>query len=464
MASIRENEIFNIRQNQRYIEEGMKIYEKRELINQIPKNRPFIIRLSGNTYTKLNILVNTLNDEEIIQGFDKSINLIMINTARNLLNDITFRSQLVYTIGDEIDILFKSANVYQGDTLKYLTLLSSKATKYFRDNFSRIFTPEKIQKYSPETLIKINEHLPTFEARLIYFPEDKNYEIINYFSWRSKPRNSIQDYSITHMTGNSLKNKNNDFLTGFYRDNGINIEQEIPTYVSQGVFIKKRLYKSIAQEKDGNSNYNVIYSFDFIWSMQFKYNDDMLEEFLSKYFNGDKWDEIYNKSYVLSFETYQNIFVNQIPTQINNFANIQSFDNQSKEIQTTSQSFVIDIRDKIKEFKNNGLIYLIPFISFFLIYLNFYRLLNNYCLNSIIEEMGDFNMIYSLFLYYINKKEQKVPYIYENMIISIIVFLAINTGLISYLLIPKFIQNYTYYIVVLGTYYYSIFLSIFMLF
>jgi intein/homing endonuclease len=198
--------------------------------------------------------------------------------------------------------------------------------------------------------------------------------------------------------------------------------------------------------------------------MQFKYNDDMLEEFLSKYFNGDKWDEIYNKSYVLSFETYQNIFVNQIPTQINNFANIQSFDNQSKEIQTTSQSFVIDIRDKIKEFKNNGLIYLIPFISFFLIYLNFYRLLNNYCLNSIIEEMGDFNMIYSLFLYYINKKEQKVPYIYENMIISIIVFLAINTGLISYLLIPKFIQNYTYYIVVLGTYYYSIFLSIFMLF
>ena len=98
--------LFNARKNCKSIKDSMKIYENRPIHETIPENRPFIVRLNGNSFTKMNIYVNS---DTSIQEINKSYNLAIINTARSLLNDIMFK-QYINLLWSEYDLVFIKGN------------------------------------------------------------------------------------------------------------------------------------------------------------------------------------------------------------------------------------------------------------------------------------------------------------------------------------------------------------------
>ena len=234
--------LFNARKNCKSIKDSMKIYENRPIHETIPENRPFIVRLNGNSFTKMNIYVNS---DTSIQEINKSYNLAIINTARSLLNDIMFKPRFVYVVDDEIVLLFHKADIFNRSVQKYLTLLSSKATNYFRNSFADYMPRSKIEKYSDETIANMKAHMPVFSGRIVYFPADKTYELVNYFIWRANQRNPIQEYTRTIVGKSLIQKKKNSKLTEIVEDYANdNIDTVIPDYTKYGVFMKRALYSA----------------------------------------------------------------------------------------------------------------------------------------------------------------------------------------------------------------------------
>ena len=298
--------LFNARKNCKSIKDSMKIYENRPIHEAIPENRPFIVRLNGNSFTKMNIYVNS---DTTIQEINKSYNLAIINTARCLLNDIMFKPRMVYVVDDEIVLLFHKADIFKRSVQKYLTLLSSKATNYFRNCFADYMPRSKIQKYSNETVTSMKTNMPVFEGRIVYFPADKTYELVNYFIWRANQRNPIQEYTRTIVGKSNIQHKPNSKLAEIVEDYANdNIDKVLPDYTKYGVFMKRTLYSACyitSDSCDGKTDdSNVTYPIDCIWSMKFKYGNDVLDEMLAKYYNQDKWNIISKKPTTTLWKSY----------------------------------------------------------------------------------------------------------------------------------------------------------------
>ncbi len=299
--------LFEARKKCKSIKDSMEIYENRQLHETIPENRPFIVRLNGNSFTRMNIYVNSDRSK---QEINKSYSLAIINTARCLLNDIMFKPRMVYVVDDEIILLFHKADIFKRSTQKYLTLLSSKATSYFRNCFANYMPTENIQNYEPEIISKMKACVPVFEGRIVYFPEDKSYEIVNYLIWRSTQRNSLQEYTRTIIGKSQILKKNNDKLTAFVEDYvNENVDKILPDYTKFGVFMKRTLYSacyvtSESIEKDKIEDDNVTYPIDCLWSMKFKYSNEILEEMLAKYYDQDKWNSISKNSTTTIWKNY----------------------------------------------------------------------------------------------------------------------------------------------------------------
>ena len=182
--------VFTARKNAKSIKTGMTIYENRPLPTKIPENRPFIIRLNANSFTKMNFVSN-MNVK--CSEFETSYSLAIINTARALLNDTMFKPRMIYTVADEIIMLFNKAEIHQGSTQKYISILSSKAASYFAKFFKH---PDQLEG-----------NAVFFEGRMVFFPADKNYEIVNYFMWRSGQRNVVNEFYRARVTKHSLTTK-----------------------------------------------------------------------------------------------------------------------------------------------------------------------------------------------------------------------------------------------------------------
>ncbi len=299
--------LFEARKQCKSIKDSMEIYENRQLHETIPENRPFLVRLNGNSFTRMNIYVNS---DRTKQEINKSYSLAIINTARCLLNDIMFKPRLAYVVDDEIVLLFHKADIFNRSTQKYLTLLSSKATSYFRNCFANYMPTQKIQKYEPEIISNMKACVPVFEGRIVYFPEDKSYEIVNYIIWRSTQRNALQEYTRTIIGKSKIMKKDNSKLTEFVEDYvNENVDKILPDYTKFGVFMKRTLYSacyvtSESINEDKIEDNNVTYPIDCIWSMKFKYSDEILEEMLAKYYDQEKWNNISKNSSTTIWKNY----------------------------------------------------------------------------------------------------------------------------------------------------------------
>lgn len=416
-------------------EDGMKLYETCSLQSVIPENRPFILRLNASSYSKINnLLHNKINKDNSIL-FDKTYQLAMIKTAQLIINDINFYPQTIFTHCDEILIIFNKANNFNRDSHTYISYISSKATNYFRSAFYKIFSQERMKYYSDETLFEIDNSMPVFKAKLIYFPENQNYEILNYIIWRlNKIRNYVQDYCISFINHQELENKNlqeqKDSLKSL---TGINMDKDSPYYMTYGVFIKRSIFtdycicknNDIPEVIDSNDSSNdssddniqlidkVIYPVDNIWSMKLKYSDEALKEILDKYYNKNEWNVISDNPemifwypYDTDYFTYPNIEKYYDNNQIIQHK-INIIYNKSNNIKLYNQ---IDysgndnnnVKGFIKSFNNRDLnnnfspyYKAIPVWSLYMMLIHILNIYNNSSYTTIINECISYGWLFS---------------------------------------------------------------------
>ncbi len=369
--------VFTARKNAKSIKTGMQIYENRTLPTKIPENRPFIIRLNANSYTKMNFISNK---KAKCSDFESSYSLAIINTARALLNDTMFKPRMVYTVADEIIMLFNKADILQSSTQKYISILSSKAAGYFAKFFKH--------------LDQLESNTVFFEGRMVFFPADKNYEIVNYFMWRSGQRNVVNEFYRSKGNKTFLNKKTNTELIQLYKDQ-FNTEMDesvLPMFLKHGLFMKKCLYSACYITEVNSSvlsESNVVHVCDAIWSMQFKYGNDILDEMLAKYYNQEKWEIISHKSTTKYWKSY----------------NSETFDITEEETEKTQICTPVVCLGEKEEFSN--LYMIIPGISFLLLFMHCFKILTNTPVANQLYDLTVTGFIYSNFLSVISNKNKK---------------------------------------------------------
>lgn len=230
----------------------MKYYEK--LTQENPTNilpyKPFIVRMDGKNFSKLSKLF--LN-----KPFDKIFCKSMIQTASAYLS-FDLRPVTAYTHSDEITLIFapvctyeeyksdpkKYCHPFDGKHYKLLSELPSYASIKFVSNMRKnildsndYYTTEQKQK-----LMDLFENPKTiFDARIIVFPDDKDYEIVNHMIWRSRFdcfRNCVSMYAYHYFSSNVLKNKSTSERIEMLKSKNVDFQNDIPMYEKFGTFIK----------------------------------------------------------------------------------------------------------------------------------------------------------------------------------------------------------------------------------
>ena len=266
--------------------ERMKIYEDYTEYNigDIDSQTGFIVRVDGRCFSNL---LHQLKNQEIIElktpfmsDFVKAMQL----TTSDLLKE--FNASTGYTHSDEISLYFKALNspndeeadmkehIFGGRVQKLISLISSYASTRLIKHLSYI------NKTKFESILD----RITFDGRVICFPS--NFEVCNYFLWRSKQdcfRNFVSEICYMHFPKKSLNKLNVDErITKLRNEKHIDIN-DYNIFLRRGTFVKRELEH---YEKD-NVNYwrNLYVKFAL---PNLKCNDAYTELFECK--NFEEWE------------------------------------------------------------------------------------------------------------------------------------------------------------------------------
>lgn len=247
----------------------MKYYEEQSRkLEIVPNNRPFIVRLDGRAFSNLTKKYKKVSKDNLDLPYSKEFKHAMLLTANDLLHE--FKCASVYTHSDEITLIFNNSNpesqyIFDGKVYKLLSLIPSFASGTFLLHFSqelmengvrfgnsefdnndscesnkRILQREKLTRKLTET--NRLDSVPTFDARIIVFPEDKEYEIVNHMIWRSKgdcTRNFISLYAETYLGKKNIQNMSNAERLQKLKEKGYDLNAESTDFsLKHGTFLK----------------------------------------------------------------------------------------------------------------------------------------------------------------------------------------------------------------------------------
>lgn len=446
---IDDERIFEKRNTIKSFEEGMKLYEAHSLTYHIPDDRPFIIRLNANSYAKITKILNRPNVENPPNDFNKIYNIAMIKTASAFMLDNIFKPVSIYTQYDEIIMIFDSSKIFNGDTQKYISMICSKASVYFIREFYNLFNSIS-EYYSSEA---IQKELPVFSGQLVFFPKGNEYEIMNYIMWRnSKMRSYVQDCVELFATSDELSNKKKEERIEIYKNiTGIEIEDDIPFYMTQGVYIKKSIYNTCYISNnmtDGNKSVDVIYPTIHIWSMKVKYNDDILTQLLAKYYVSEEWQNIAKSSttkvwYIYEQEELQrdaNYFNEEPIIKSAELIGDQESSSSSYASVIATESFKqINLETIRRDLNNIPLIYhTIPFWSIHLLIMHLISIFTKQSIGNIIQMMIYYGLPYSIGIRYISSHINETKF---NIHHNIMVFWVAMFGMVSFTSIMTIFNN-----------------------
>jgi len=469
---IDDERIFEKRKNLKSFENGMKLYESHSFIKQIPKDRPFIIRLNANSYLNITKLLNN----EKIKSFNKTYNVAMIKTAEALLNDMVFKPVSVYTQYDEIILIFNGSSViHNGDSQKYITMLSSKATNYFNQEFYKIFNHMIMNNYSNHTIISIQKNIPIFEGCVVFFPKDKEYEIMNYIIWRnSKMRDFIQDYSKLAINNSSLIKLNKNEQIDLYKSiTGVDIEDQISNYINYGVYLKKSIYSACyipnQSESEKKNMIDIVHPITHIWSMKIKYDNDVIDELLKKTYDNEKWQIIAKKNSTKIWHIYDDeelmydtkiILKENIAIKNNNLNAdddinvVDAADDNADADDNMDEESIIKFK---QELSTIPIIYkVIPFWAFHMAFVHIISILNNENISTILQNMIYYALAYSVGIRFISMNFTNNKFNIHNDIMFgwIMTFILSLLSPFTYLLeISKFFQLLSITLIYYGYYF-----------
>lgn len=249
----------------------MKQYEKYSTdITTIESDRPFIVRLDGRSFSKFTKPFKDDSEKTLNMPYSPGFKRVMILTAHDLLHE--FNASTAYTHSDEITLVFNKAKIsddsasehlFGGKVTKLLSLIPSYAASSFLTHLHEEFHfSQKV--YDPMTFTKRwtrNKCLkfPSFDARIIVFPKDKEYEIVNHMMWRAKgdcTRNFISMYAEKHIGKNKLNGMTTNQRVQELKKYGIDLDDDIPDKsMKYGLFIKntKRIIDQNKEFVDANN-------------------------------------------------------------------------------------------------------------------------------------------------------------------------------------------------------------------
>lgn len=275
----------------------MKEYEEQTLnISIIPKDKPFIVRLDGKCFSKFT--------RGFIQPYDSNLSTSMVNTMNDLISE--FNAVLGYTHSDEISLVFNKCvenqeHIYGGRIIKIVSLLASYCSVVFNGyikqqikNYVDLCNSGYTKNpYTEQFIKKIENSNPIFDARVIIFPED--YEIINYFIWRSVHdcnRNCISSYARHRFGHKKLENKNCKEMIDMMEKDGFDFHKQVSISEQFGMYAKKVLVEHIGLDPMKHIEVKIMRHEIVVKSFKLLFDIDLLETvFLSKYWSNKIYHE-----------------------------------------------------------------------------------------------------------------------------------------------------------------------------
>lgn len=297
----------------------MKYYEELCLSQDyVPANYPFILRLDGRSFSSYTQQFKKMAEDYYDVPYSPEFKRAMIMTANDLLHE--FGASTVYTHSDEISLVFfpvslESKHLFDGRVNKLLSVVPSYASIRFVNYIENEMTllnkaieskQKKTQKieskscivesdYNHEQILcnpKQHEKVPTFDGRLIMFPLDKTYEIVNHMMWRCKRdciRNFVSMFAEKYIGKKAILNMNNDERVAKLVENGFlgfDPENEnVDFSMKYGVFMKKTKRNNNCSQRNSE---NKKLSTRFYVFRTFKFSMEM-QEFLT---NGKDYESL----------------------------------------------------------------------------------------------------------------------------------------------------------------------------
>lgn len=282
----------------------MKYYEQlSSTVNKIEPEFPFIVRIDGNNFSSFTHKLKNLYKHVFVKEFQNA----MIETCNDLL--LKFRPSTAYTHSDEITLIFSpnklengtyTQHPYGGRVDKLISLISSSASTSFTKNLMKykmyVESVDQIEKVVNSTSI-------AFDGRIIVFPIENTYEILNHMIWRTRDanRNYISTYADKYIGkhntfGMSNITKLEKLKTEHKFD--LNDTELSPNQLCEkhGVFLK--ICHNKTHDKTHTSNTHTFSS------NSLKFSKNLLEFMLKKY--KCKFDS-FDKCIVDSFDTVMSL-------------------------------------------------------------------------------------------------------------------------------------------------------------
>jgi tRNA(His) 5'-end guanylyltransferase len=161
----------------------MKLYEL-ALETSIPGSSAYIVRLDGVSFSTFT------------RGLDPVFDMVFTRSIILTMNDLVqhFHAVTGYCHSDEITLVFPpvdptvvgAKHLYAGRVQKLVSVLSSCTAARFNYHFAEQIRHREVGKgvYKSTTYAKM--HWAYFDARVLAFPNDRLYEVVNHMIWRSK--------------------------------------------------------------------------------------------------------------------------------------------------------------------------------------------------------------------------------------------------------------------------------------
>jgi tRNA(His) 5'-end guanylyltransferase len=305
------------------LEKRMKYYEEQSRkLEIVPNDKPFIIRLDGRAFNNFTKKYKQFSKSKLNVPYSKEFKNAMLLTASDLLRE--FKCATAYTHSDEITLIFnntylESQYLFDGRVFKLLSLIPSFACGSFmvhfseelmesgivlgNDNFDNNSKNNKISRREKimNKLMEPNkiDSIPTFDARIIVFPEEMEYEIVNHMIWRSKgdcTRNFISLYAETYLGKRNIIGMSNLERLEKLKELGYDLNSENIDYsLKHGTFLK---YNSLNNEVEFYVFRNLSFTNDMYEFLTEKHNYELPHEQQSKLsmllYNQDSYDVLFD--------------------------------------------------------------------------------------------------------------------------------------------------------------------------
>ena len=232
--------------------ERMKKYEA-EHDYEIPPYHAIIVRSDGHDFSSL-----TRNCEK---PCDVNFTKAMVKTMKDTVEHVNARTG--YTHSDEITLIFAPTctfeeyqnslnggnpvqkHIYNGRIQKIVSLISAYCSVRFNEHFKMLINSCS-DKYNDRFIKLVNSNIQIFDCRILDFPPDKIYEVVNHQIWRSvcdSETNATNSFAQKFIGQKKIIGKKCSEMKIMLLEYGIDWLQ-IPIWIKHGIYCKKILFET----------------------------------------------------------------------------------------------------------------------------------------------------------------------------------------------------------------------------